>query len=169
MTYQSLFYDEENLLKECPECHEIKHVSAFNRHKGRKLDAAYHCKECKRAIDKRYRETAPEKIQNTKLKRLYGITKAEYDQILQEQGFKCAICESNESGSNWGDGKLHVDHVNLEKNKIVRGLLCSNCNTGLGKFRDQINLLEKAIEYLKKTHTLLEIIGDNHNSFEFKT
>jgi hypothetical protein len=41
-----------------------------------------------------------------------------------------------------------IDHCH--KNRHIRALLCHNCNTGIGKFNDDINLLEKAIEYLKK-------------------
>ena len=59
--------------------------------------------------------------------------------ILQQNG-ACAICRTNKPG--------HVDHAH--RTKIVRGIPCFNCNKGLGKFADRVELLHKAIDYLER-------------------
>lgn len=65
--------------------------------------------------------------------------------MLNEQNNCCKICNTHQNKLN---SPLHIDH-NHSTNKI-RGLLCSKCNQGLGFFYDNIGLMEKAIEYLKK-------------------
>lgn len=79
------------------------------------------------------------------LKKKFGITLEDYNSILENQNYKCAICENNKSG---GMGTFPVDHDH--KTGKVRGLLCMKCNTGLGLFLDNEDLLLKAIAYLKK-------------------
>lgn len=76
------------------------------------------------------------------LKRLYGISTAEYIKRAEEQDGRCAIC-----GNLPGKRPLSVDHDHRKGN--VRGLLCWKCNLGIGNFDDDISRLEKAIEYLK--------------------
>lgn len=83
------------------------------------------------------------------LKVKYNISENEYEQMFNEQNGKCQICKNPEiTKTNGTLRKLSVDHCH--KTKIVRGLLCINCNTALGKFKDNINLLESAILYLRR-------------------
>ena len=64
--------------------------------------------------------------------------------MLVDQDYKCVICNTKYSDTK----KLHVDHChNTGK---VRGLLCSNCNNGMGKLGDSIERLELVINYLKQ-------------------
>lgn len=72
----------------------------------------------------------------------YGISKAEYDALLAEQGGVCAICRQECCTGR----RLSVDHDH-ETGK-VRGILCSNCNIGIGKFKENTDLLLAAINYL---------------------
>ena len=72
----------------------------------------------------------------------YGLNKADIKIMLDKQNEECAICYSKLTMS------FCVDH-NHKTNK-VRGLLCTNCNTGLGMFKDSINLLKNAREYMRK-------------------
>jgi len=82
-----------------------------------------------------------EKRSETYLKKKYNITKKEYDNILKNQNGLCKIC-----GSVPGKKKLHVDHDhNTGK---FRGLLCYQCNVGLGFFQDSVQTLKEAIKYL---------------------
>lgn len=70
--------------------------------------------------------------------------------MLAAQGGVCAICKSNTSGRRRRDGSdsfFFVDHDH--ETKEVRGLLCSNRNTGLGIFQDKAHLLFRACRYLK--------------------
>jgi hypothetical protein len=80
-----------------------------------------------------------------KLRKQYGITPEQYDDMLQAQGHRCAICRTDAPG---GRGFWHVDHCHGTGR--VRGILCHGCNTGLGNFRDNPVSLAYAIEYLKR-------------------
>lgn len=73
----------------------------------------------------------------------YGITMFEYNTIIEKQGFKCAICGIHENDLK---NILFIDHCHVTGK--VRGLLCQNCNTGLGMFKDNKEFLAKAIAYL---------------------
>jgi hypothetical protein len=68
--------------------------------------------------------------------------------MYEEQNGVCWICEKRTRGRGEEKNTLAVDHNH--KTGKIRGLLCSNCNTGLGNLRDSIELLEKAITYLKE-------------------
>lgn len=107
--------------------------------------------------DEKYREEAKKKVRdyykNNPEKRFaqhlkdFGITPDEYREIHEKQGGKCAICGS-EIGDVMGN-RLYIDHNH--KTGKVRGLLCSDCNFGIGKFKDNIELMQKAIQYLEET------------------
>jgi len=74
----------------------------------------------------------------------FNISIEEYNQLLDLQNYKCAICQDECPTGR----QLAVDH-NHRTGK-VRGLLCMECNIGLGKFKDSDDLLIKAISYLEK-------------------
>lgn len=69
------------------------------------------------------------------------MTAPEYEMLKFKQGYSCAICGKQV--------KLHVDHDH--ETGEVRGLLCNNCNVGLGFFDDNPMLLIAAIRYLKSS------------------
>ena len=75
----------------------------------------------------------------------YGITLNDYYEMEKHQDYKCAICGTTEK--NKRTKYFDVDHCH-ETGK-VRGLLCTNCNQGLGKFKDNIHLLKQVITYLE--------------------
>lgn len=60
-------------------------------------------------------------------------------QNLLNQSDNCPIC-------NKKFGKKHIDHCHSTGK--IRGVICPSCNTALGKFQDNIEILKKAIEYL---------------------
>jgi hypothetical protein len=92
----------------------------------------------------RYRSDGRKKASDRRsyLKRKYGITPAQYDQMLAVQGGVCAICGRKPRS----DISLHVDHDHETGQR--RGLLCFKCNNALGDFRDDIKQLERAVTYL---------------------
>jgi hypothetical protein len=81
---------------------------------------------------------------NWHIKKKYGITREQFDDMLRRQGFACAICGSGHTGSK---NDWHIDHCHATGK--IRGLLCNGCNTGLGGFRDNAKIMKSAIKYLK--------------------
>lgn len=86
------------------------------------------------------------KRHDTEFREKYGIGLHQYQVILEEQGGKCYLCGQQDFRN------LAVDHCH--KTGTVRRLLCTNCNTGLGKFMDNPDLLRKAAEYVEQTFVL---------------
>ena len=81
---------------------------------------------------------------NNWLKRNYGISLEQYNELFARQKGCCAICDKHQSEQK---RVMAVDHCH--STKAVRGLLCFECNTALGKFRDNPGYLIKAMAYLK--------------------
>lgn len=75
---------------------------------------------------------------------MYRITPEDYARLHAAQYGGCAICGTS-IPAEWKNG-VHIDHCHASKK--VRGLLCPNCNIGLGMFNDDVALLSKSIEYL---------------------
>jgi hypothetical protein len=114
-------------------------------------------REERNAITKRYRDknivAHRAAWRKWNLKANYGLTEEDIAAMLQKQGGGCAICGTTTPG---GRGRMHIDHdhnccpEDHGCKKCIRGLLCHHCNTALGKFKDSVAILEKAIDYLKK-------------------
>jgi hypothetical protein len=104
----------------------------------------------KASSQREWRKNNPERVKDYDLQRMYGISYDEYHDLLEQQNGKCSICKNEEHVLQKGKPRmLAVDHCH-DSGK-VRGLLCTNCNKGLGHFKDNIELLEKAIYYLKNS------------------
>ena len=138
----------------CPQCEQEKARSEFYLKKNIQkrsglLERVVPCKECHKRNRKDNYELYRDKQENWRLNHFYGIDKDEYNRMLEEQGGTCMIC--NKAGDiRKKDSRpiaLAVDH-NHETGKI-RGLLCLNCNSGIGKLGDSTDILRKAIEYLE--------------------
>jgi hypothetical protein len=78
------------------------------------------------------------------------ISKIDYDFLFEKQENKCAICRKEELLISRGGhvAPLCVDHCHLCNSN--RGLLCHDCNTSIGRAKDNISILQSAIDYLKK-------------------
>lgn len=74
-------------------------------------------------------------------KHKYGLSDSEFKAMLKAQSGKCAVCRRPQGGK-----MIAVDHCH--KTGKVRGLLCSNCNMGIGLLQDSPKLLRKAAKYL---------------------
>ena len=83
---------------------------------------------------------------NDHLKRRYGSTLDEWNQMFDDQAGCCVICKKHQSELK---KRLSVDH-NHDTGEI-RKLLCSNCNTAIGLFYENTEILLNAIEYLRST------------------
>jgi len=73
---------------------------------------------------------------------MYGITVEEYDGISSMADGECVICGSNNNGNT-----LCLDH-NHDTN-VVRDMLCTQCNTAIGMFGEDVNRIKAAIDYLE--------------------
>jgi hypothetical protein len=130
-----------NGLKNCRQCNTVKLISEFWKHG--KFPGAY-CKICASEAGKAWYKENKRKDKDWKLRRTYGLTIDQYEQILARQNYKCAICKvSNPKGRNG----FNVDHCH-ETSKI-RGLLCSNCNIGIGNLQHDPDILRAALKYLE--------------------
>lgn len=89
----------------------------------------------------------PLRFKNYDLKKCYGITLNDYNDMLERQNQCCAICQKHKSNFSKA---LAVDHChNTGK---VRGLLCTNCNRALGNLKDSIVNAKNAVKYLENQH-----------------
>lgn len=106
---------------------------------------------CSMCYSRLWRKNNPDKVaaQNRKasLKRRYGMNEDEFEQRLAEQGGVCEICGLG----NQADRRMAVDHDHATN--LPRGLLCMNCNSGLGMLGDSVEMLTKAIAYLQRYKT----------------
>lgn len=90
---------------------------------------------------KNWREQNKERLAAAGRKHEYGITQEEFESKLKQQDYKCAICFRHLD-------KPFVDHNH--DTEIVRDLLCRDCNSMLGFAKDNIEILESAIQYLRR-------------------
>lgn len=127
----------------CTRCDSYKPLDDFAVAKNGPNGRNWYCKSCINDYGQRYKDE-----RRLRSKRKYGISEKEYLALFDAQGGVCAICGKPETKINRGTlSILSVDH-NHETGK-VRGLLCSACNAGLGNFRDDRELIAKALEYLR--------------------
>lgn len=141
--------------KRCNECLLVKPKRDFFRCVSKKDGFSFQCKVCSkiradqwisknkiRWKDSRraYANKNKRATKDNTLRKQYGITIEEYERMLVVQEYLCAICGKK--------GSLNIDHDH--KTGKVRALLCGRCNPALGSFMDSLEILLKAVEYLKK-------------------
>lgn len=139
-------------MKTCSICKQDKPLFSFYKRPETKDGRRSDCIECfKKRSSKNWNSKSKEERQqiNTKvrLKYNYNITVEEYNELVKKQDNKCYICGTK---GGYNDKPLYVDHCH--STGMVRKLLCQHCNSGLGMFRDNPELLEKAADYLRKYH-----------------
>jgi len=153
----------------CLACRKETHNKTFEKHREKRMQSIARWKRENRdylnARERADRLANPEKhkkwerderLRNGKnitlrvITSRRGITVQTYNEMLERIDNKCEICGNEETRKN-PDGRttrLCIDHCH--KTEKIRGMLCHSCNTGIGKFKDDIELLQKAIEYLKE-------------------
>jgi len=147
-------------MKKCTKCKEIKYLTSFYNSKFSSDKLRSECILCEAdrskkyrinnrlkllEYKKKYRQEFGTSIQSGVLKTRYGITIQQYKYLLFKQRGKCKICPLKQKDMKIA---LAVDHDHISNR--IRGLLCSNCNRGIGFFQDNPKLLRKAARYLKK-------------------
>lgn len=142
--------------KACRTCGEIKALDGFYKHPKTRDGYQGECKDCARVRAREWQR------KNRGYTGLLGprdavsgrgrLTVRQYGDMLEQQGGVCAICgkpETNVVGISGKASRLAIDHCH-DTGK-VRGLLCMRCNTGLGKFYDNKDMLRKAVAYLDRS------------------
>jgi hypothetical protein len=127
--------------KTCPDCNEHKPVEDFPKNKGTADGRHTYCKPCHNA---RGRETADRLYGGTSFyhrKYRYGLEAGEWDEMMLDQGDVCGVCGERPA--------VHLDHDHVTGK--IRGILCFNCNGGLGQFGDRVDIMMRAIDYLERT------------------
>ena len=161
-------YDDLVKVKEqkCTKCGKVKSYKEFTpspAHPSTGLSS--HCRQCTAERSKDYRDrkkagspqrgflkeegpngrwSDPNYQHREKMFKKYGIRVEDYNRMFAQQKGCCAICGRHQSVFK---KKLNIDH-NHTTGK-VRGLLCINCNHGIGQFKDSQELLLKAHKYLE--------------------
>lgn len=157
--------------KICKTCNKDLPIENFRLYRKRKNEEKkYYKSSCKKCsyksklqwekdnpdLDKKIKKKARKKyksnknlIRSNKYKERYGITLDQYNKILEDQNYKCKICKTEDTGSKL-TSNLCVDHCH--KTGKVRGILCNKCNSALGFFKDNKNIIKQALLYLGETH-----------------
>lgn len=161
-------------MKKCSVCKEEKSLAEFRKQSKNKDGLQSQCKVCARKkrevwmsknpgkaaeqsrrlrqkdpekhneATRKWRANNPEKIKANTIRKRYGITLEQWDELFQKQEGKCRICEIHRDNSA---KDLAVDHCH-DTGK-VRGLLCVRCNRAIGLLNDDPVLLRKAVKYLE--------------------
>ena len=170
-----------SVLRKCKECgleaHNDTELELFKTDKRNKYGKCNTCKSCdakrnqitrsnmsisekeqRKQYEKEYmrkRESSSESYYNLggrskKLEKLYGITEIEYNSMFASQAGECSICLTHQSEHKH---RFVVDHCH--ETNIVRGLLCKQCNIGLGMMKDNVDNLVRAIQYLSPERKLV--------------
>lgn len=122
---------------QCQKCQRMLCVSKFKKQPHNTSGYNHTCRFCSKLFER------------------YGITEQCYRDMFESQGGHCAICPEP---LKLYDTRTHIDHDHAccpgdtkGCGNCVRGLLCPPCNFGLGGFKDNVESLERAIDYLKGT------------------
>lgn len=116
------------MTKTCPRCGETKQIEEFNKSQA-------YCRTCQSAAHRAWR-----------LAKIYGMDEKRLAELLEAQLGSCDICGKPLELAGMTTDGLRIDHDH--KTGHVRGLLCNDCNTGLGLFGDDPMRLRAAVQYL---------------------
>ncbi len=153
-------------MKTCSRCKITKDLSCFAKHSITKDKLDYWCRVCKYTTNKewvsknkekklaylveyrkknpeKFRQRIPIKTRSYCIKSKYGLSLENYENMCSVQNNICKICDL--------PSKLVIDHCHISG--VIRGLLCSQCNSALGFFKDNENRLLKAVEYIRNART----------------
>ncbi len=148
-------------MKQCSRCKIIKPCEEFGKRQYLRKTSV--CHECEARVARiRYsnnkdkiaerqrarRADNPEIIRHYNLKRIYGISLSDWHEMFEKQGMRCAICGTDKPlGRGW-----QTDHNH--KTGKLRQILCHHCNSGIGHFMENPEIIRSALSYLEKHSTL---------------
>ena len=138
-------------LRRCPRCEEVKPESEFPRNRSTKSGFAAYCKPCHNEVTRHSIKKNHGTTRHYHLTRRYGLGAVEVQQLLHALDWCCLICSAALTLKN---AHVHHDHAT----GVVRGVLCFNCNGGLGQFLDDALTLRRAADYLERRTPLVFVI-----------
>ena len=153
----------------CTQCNTAKPLEEFGEDKKGKHGKKTICHACKRAESKEYRvknvATIREYQKRTRdnlrftvksreryIKNTYGLAWEDYEKMYEDQKGSCKICKKHIKLYRSSEDIHQKDVANVDHNHntgAVRGLLCGDCNRGLGLFKDNVVAVRSAAEYLE--------------------
>ena len=125
-------------MKRCAACDQVRPHADFHAASRSRNRFHSYCKACRSGM-----------ARASHLRRTYGLDAAKLQQLIDDQGGRCGICQERPAE--------HVDHDHVTG--VVRGVLCFNCNGGLGQFRDRPDVMRQAIDYLERTTWTRQRVG----------
>lgn len=130
----------------CTQCQRDLSLESFHKRSALKRGHDSWCKDCKSIYRADYFQRNKRKEQDRSRQKAWdymgiSFSNAEYDRLYSNQDGQCGICF-------YSHERLHVDHNHTTG--TVRGLLCSNCNKGIGLLQDSASVIRSAADYLEK-------------------
>jgi len=125
------------IMKTCSLCHNPKPISCFGKKSSSKDGHNPWCNPCRNNY---YKLKNSLKNKRAQIRSKYQLSSNLVDMILDIQKHECQICHTPLKQGNYC-----IDHSKLG---IIRGILCRQCNSGLGMFKDNVVILNSAITYL---------------------
>lgn len=145
---------KDGYVKPCKKC---RNEQSRQRAKKRNEMSEEELLQARSKDKKKYDSIASDECRNQKrrrvmrslhLRRTYGMTIEEYESIYKIQNGCCGICGAKEIEAP--RKVLVVDHCH--ETERIRGLLCDRCNLGIGMLGDNLQSLQRAVEYLETTN-----------------
>lgn len=147
--------------QECQICRRLLPMGDFHIARENRTGRTKQCGRCLAVL-------RSERRQQYNLKHFYKMSVEDYNHMHASQGGVCALCRRPETGAKvtgkflkGGTRRLAVDHDHSccpgsrSCGRCVRGLLCSRCNAGLGYLEDNIEVLERALDYIESFRSTL--------------
>lgn len=107
-------------------------------------------------VEDNYRKVYGKRQRERMRASVYGLIPEEIEKLKELQNFKCAICDDDFKEEKF----THVDHCHTSGE--IRGILCRRCNVGMGNFKDDVAIMQKAINYIishkEKNKNIINII-----------
>lgn len=153
---QEFAYSKRNVIltgehKRCNRCKEVKDIGLFGVNRRNPDGLMRQCKKCN---NERVRAFNRERGLVYRNFTRHGLTQEQFNAMVEAQGGRCAICKV--SFAELDSRHICIDHDHsccpeaTSCGKCVRGILCTDCNRGLGAFRDSVDSLQEAVIYLSK-------------------
>lgn len=146
--------------RRCCTCERFKPPSEYHKDKSGVLGLSYSCKECANARSRKHHAkrmvSDPDykaAKKNSYIKSAWGMTQAQYNELLKSQNYCCAICGTDKPKGGW-----HLDHDHVTGK--VRAFLCNPCNRGIGYLQDNKEILVNAVKYLEKHDSSVDAIKE---------